>query len=179
MSSRELIEGFKNNETHTLNRIYRSQYVKLERFVLSNNGNRDQAKDVFQEAFVVLWRNIREDTFVPQNISEINGYLYRIAKNKWLDYLRSAEYKKRTILENQHDVTEETAADNEHKFRMVEQGLKKLGEKCRDILSRFYFRKQSMADIADAFGWTEASARNNKYRCIQQLRENLNGIEDE
>jgi len=179
MSSWELIEGFKNNETHTLNRIYSNEYVKLERFVLSNNGNRDQAKDVFQEAFVVLWRNIREDVFVPESTSEVNGYLYRIAKNKWLDYLRSAGYKKNTALENQHDVAEETEGDREQKFRMVEQGLKKLGEKCRDILIRFYFRKQSMADIAHAFGWTEASARNNKYRCIQQLRDNLNSINDE
>ncbi|MFB6318427.1 RNA polymerase sigma factor [Saccharicrinis sp. FJH54] len=179
MSSRELIEGFKNNATHILSTIYSSQYIKLERYVLANNGNSEQAKDIFQEAFVALWRNIREDRFVPGSESEVNGYLYRIAKNKWLDYLRSVGYKKKTALENQHDVAEEAEGDKEQKYRLVEQGLRKLGEKCRDILSRFYFRKQSMADIADAFGWTEASARNNKYRCIQQLRENLNRLNDE
>ena len=155
--------------------LYQSQFPKLRRFVLTNNGNEDQAKDVFQEAFVIAWENIKKGVFIPGNNSDVNAYLFRVAKNKWVDYVRSAGYKKNVSLEIQHDKQEEEgeAEDKESALQRIEKGLKTLGDKCRDLLKRFYYRKESMATIADNFGWTEQTARNNKYRCIQQLRDEL------
>ena len=47
---------------------------------------------------------------------------------------------------------------------------------CKEVLQRFYFLKQSMADIAAAFSWTDATAKNNKYRCLQKLRSMVQSI---
>ncbi len=44
-----------------------------------------------------------------------------------------------------------------------------LGERCQEILRRFYYEKQSMKEIAEVFQLTEASAKNEKYRCMQRL----------
>jgi DNA-directed RNA polymerase specialized sigma24 family protein len=38
------------------------------------------------------------------------------------------------------------------------------------VLTLYYFMKQSMSKIAAVFSWTEATAKNNKYRCLQRLR---------
>ncbi len=176
MSSKEIIEGFLNNDSKVLGFLYQNQYPKLKHFVITNNGSNDQAKDVFQDAFIIVWTNIKKGVFTPQNGSELNGYLYRIAKNKWIDYLRSSGYKKSVLLENYHDKTDDRAEDREPAFRLIENGLKTLGEKCRDLLKRFYYKKESMAEIADSFGWTEQTARNNKYRCIQQLRSEMSKL---
>ncbi|HEY0040609.1 MAG TPA: hypothetical protein VGB71_08105, partial [Flavisolibacter sp.] len=53
----------------------------------------------------------------------------------------------------------------------VRENFTKLGNNCRELLNRFYFQKESLRTIALAFQWTEATAKNNKYRCLQQLRE--------
>lgn len=178
MSSQKIVENFQNNDTRLLGALYKSQFPKLKRFVLANKGSEEQAKDVFQEAFIITWENVRKGVFVPNSNSEINGYLHRVAKNKWIDFVRSAGFKKTTVLENYHDKMEEAEENSEYKFLLIEKGLKTLKEKCRDILKRFYFQKQSMAEIAEDNGWTEQTARNNKYRCIQQLRSEMKRLKN-
>jgi RNA polymerase sigma factor (sigma-70 family) len=178
MSFQKIIEKFQTNDSELLSTLYKNEFPKLRRFVMANNGNEDQAKDIFQEAFAVTWENIKKGKFIPQNASDVKGYLYRVAKNKWLDFVRSAGFKKSVTLESYHDKMEETGEDKEGTMLLVEKGLKTLGEKCRDILRSFYYQKKNMAEIADAFGWTEQTARNNKYRCIQQLRSEIIRLND-
>lgn len=166
------IEDLKANKEHTLEMLYTDNYPKIERYVLANNGNMDQAKDLFQEAFIICWRAIQEDKFYPENESSTAGYLYKIAKFKWLDYLRSGHYRKLVSMPDdmeQPEWEEETEYEVENR-RLINAAFLKLGDSCKNLLTRFYFKKESMKIIAAAFGWTDATARNNKYRCIQQLK---------
>jgi RNA polymerase sigma factor (sigma-70 family) len=169
----ELLLGIKANDSKVLKWLYQSQYPKIEKYVLTNNGDEDQAKDLFQEAFIALWNNVKGGKFIPENGTAVTGYLFQIAKNKWLDYLRSSRYKMTTGLETKHDRSEERENHTETLHINMADELKKLGENCREILKRFYFQKESMETIAKAFQWTEATARNNKYRCIQRLKEKM------
>lgn len=169
----EILEGIKNNDPDILQGVYQDQYPKVEKYVISNNGTSQEAKDIFQEAFVALWKNIKNDRFKPENGTAINGYLYQIAKNKWLDQLRSSKFKNTVPLENYHDGMDQEVEDKESKLKQIESSFKNLGKNCKELLTRFYYKKESMSTIAKAFDWTEATARNNKYRCIQRLKEML------
>ncbi len=98
-----------------------------------------------------------------------------MCKNKWIDQLR--KNKTRPVeavgnadkLEARHIETEE---DEKYKYLIqVRENFLQLGDKCREILSMFYYRKKNLKEIADQYGMTEASAKNSKYRCLQKLRE--------
>lgn len=52
-------------------------------------GNRDDAKDITQEAFIRLWRNLNR--YNPDN--KLTTWLYRIVTNLSLDMLKSARNK--------------------------------------------------------------------------------------
>jgi RNA polymerase sigma factor (sigma-70 family) len=169
----EIQEGLRINDSKILKWLYQMEFPKLERFILNNKGNEQHAKDIYQEAFVALWKNVKADKFKPENGTAIQGYLFQIGKNKWLDYLRSSKYKNTVPLENYHDGSQEESEDRESELKQVEISFKNLGENCKELLTRFYFKKESMAIIAQAFNWTEATARNNKYRCIQRLKEKM------
>lgn len=169
----EILEGIKNNDSRILHGIYQDQYPKVEKYVLSNNGTHQEAKDLFQEAFVAVWKNIKNDQFIPENGTALNGYLYQIAKNKWLDHLRSPKYKKTVPLDNFYEKEEDVDDEKEIQIKKIEISFKTLGENCKELLTRFYYKKESMSMIAKAFDWTEATARNNKYRCIQRMKEML------
>lgn len=169
----EILEGIKNNDADIIQGIYQDQYPKVEKYVLSNNGTHHEAKDIFQEAFVAVWKNIKNDRFKPENGTALNGYLYQIAKNKWLDYLRSPKHKMTMPLENFHEKEEIVNDEKEIQLKKIEDSFKNLGESCKELLTRFYYKKESMSMIAKAFDWTAATARNNKYRCIQRLKEML------
>ncbi|WP_114748201.1 RNA polymerase sigma factor [Pleomorphovibrio marinus] len=170
----ELIEGIRSNDDQILRWLYQSQYPKLEIYILNNNGNVEQAKDIFQEAFVALWKKVKEKGFEPNNGTAITGYLYQIGKNKWLDYLRSAEFRNTIKMETYFD-TEEAEEGNylaEYE-RQVAIEFQSLRKNCQELLRRFYIEKESMKTLAEFFQWTEATARNNKYRCLQKLREKI------
>ncbi len=170
-------DAIKANDEEALKSLYEDNYFKVEMYVLNNNGTAEDAKDIYQEAFITVWRNIQLDKFYPENENGLQGYIYRIAKNKWLDHLRSARYKKTSRLKDSPAAgytPQEMLPEEDVKYiNEVKNKFKHLGENCREVLTRFYYKKESMRTIAEKFEWTEATAKNNKYRCLQRLRELL------
>lgn len=174
LSQEKIIEAIRRNDDKILEQIYLDGFPKVRKFVLSNQGTEDEAKDVYQEAFLAAWQNVKNDTFIPANKSAIQGYLYRIATNKWLDWLRSPKYKK-TQKEDNSFYSNQTADEGEDesledKYLQLEQGFKTLGEDCKELLKSFYYLKMGMKELAIKFGWTSQTVKNNKYRCMEKLR---------
>lgn len=166
--------AIRSNDEEALRQVYTTNYPKVEIFILNNNGTTEQAKDIFQEAFIAVWRNIQLGRFEAQNESSLDGYLYQIAKNKWMDYLRSGQYTKVIRMDETRmaDTPANTDTHEEHEhLQAVKKYFGLLGENCQQILRRYYYDNESLRDIANEMGWTEATAKNNKYRCIQKLRE--------
>ena len=169
----EQLSAIKANDEKALQQLYQQNFPKVEMYILQNNGSTEQAKDIFQEAFIAVWRNIQLNKFNPESETAIAGYIYQIAKYKWLDHLRSSYYKKvLPIDEKSNEMVVEVLPEEENNYIVaVRKNIQLLGENCREIMKQFYYQKQSLKLIAEKFNWTEATARNNKYRCVQRLRE--------
>ena len=175
----QLIDAIKINDTDALKHLYITNSSKIEIFILKNSGTKEHAKDIYQEAFLAFWKNVKQDKFVPQNENSINGYLYAIAKHKWMDYLRSKNYKKTVVSSTMVDIEiSETDLDkinddkiNDERLQSVMHAFKDLGLSCKSLLTKFYFEKKSMKVIANELELDAASTRNKKYRCMQKLRE--------
>lgn len=164
------LSAIRANDEKVLKLLYRENYPQVEKYVLANNGTAEEAKDIFQEAFIATWRNIQLGKFTE---GSLEAYLFRIAKNKWIDYLRINKRMHKVPLTDEIPETNETAV-TEELLKKIKENFRLLGDLCRDVLERFYFYRQSMQTIAGALKWTEATARNNKYRCLQQLRKSVN-----
>lgn len=164
----------KQNDRATLKRLYDQNYFKIESYILKNSGSRQQAKDIFQEAFIAMWKNIKQDRFNAQSESAVAGYLYQIAKNKWIDKLRSSRYKKTVTLAREIKIDDEPQETDDDLYTAqiatITQALQQMGERCRKILQLFYFEQKSMREIAIDLKLEESSARNSKYRCMEKLR---------
>jgi len=169
-----LAEAVKNNDELVLKQLYQECYGKIEVHILKNNGTKPQAKDTYQEAFIATWQNVKSGKFVPTNETALQGYLYRIAKNKWTDYLRSSQFKKTSSIGEGYEIPDEfdeTSTDTYEQLNNAMEAFRQLGNECKQLLTHFYFEKKSLREIAMAFEIGEASARNKKYRCINKLRE--------
>ena len=175
----EVVGAIKRNDSTILKRLYKNNYPKIEALILKNNGTKEHAKDIFQEAFLAVWQNVKQDKFIPQSESSINGYLYTIAKNKWMDVLRSQGYKKTITAshlshfeikdEENNGIDDDILKDK--RLEDVMLAFKNLGEACKNLLRMFYFEKKSMNLIAEELELDAASTRNKKYRCMQKLRQ--------
>src|SRR5690606_1968493 len=125
------------------------------------------------EAYLSLWRNIKMDRFSSHHDGALEAYLFQIARFKWLDHLRTLRFRQTVQLEpdNEGLMTFEELDDiTEKRILIVKTHFRLLGEGCRRLLSRFYHGKESLKEIAKDMGWTEATAKNNKYRCMEKLR---------
>lgn len=178
-SQTELVLAIKANDSGALKSLYTSSYYKIESLVLKNNGTTEHAKDIYQEAFICVWKNIKNDSFVPQNETALQGYLYQIARNKWTDLLRSQQFKKTVLASklNHFEILDNSTVQNdddiikENRLNGIMAAFKDMGQPCKHLLTIFYFEKKSLREIAEELQIEENTARNKKYRCMEKLRE--------
>lgn len=177
-SEAELVEGFKCGDRVILSYLYRQNYTAVRTFVLANRGTDNDARDVFQEAMMAAWNNLLKERYESREGKGLEAYLHRICRFRWLERTRSAAFRRSSPLD------EEDLHDPDNSFNRlirkedIEQAAQlmgRLGERCRKILYLFYYHRESMEKIAAEMGLTADSAKNQKYRCLNQLRESYYG----
>lgn len=164
------MDGLRRNDPAVVRRLYKEHFPVIRRHVLQNNGTADDAQDIFQEAMAVLWLKAKENAL--QAASDPGAFLFRVARNKWLDQLRSATHRRMRVVPVEH--MPETVADEgnavEDRLARLREVYARMDDKCRDVLGRFYFERQDLATVAAAMGVEEDSIRTIKYRCMMKLR---------
>ncbi len=171
-SPADWIEGLRRNDPATLKLLYTAHFPAVRQFVLKNNGSPDDAKDVFQEALTVLWLKAKEGLLQTNGHTNPGGYLFQVARNKWLDILRSAAHSKMHRLEVDHIPVASAAPETalEDRIQRLRAVYAKLDERCRTVLDLFYYEHKDLATIAGQIGVEEESIRTIKYRCMMKLR---------
>lgn len=162
--------GLRRNDAATVNALYKEHFPAVRQYVVQNNGSDTDARDMFQEAMAVLWLKARENTLLPD--TEPGAFLYRVARNKWLDHVRSAAYKHMRVVHDERVIGQAEEADDgvEERLARLRSVYSTLDEKCRTVLDRFYFERKDLATIATELGVNEESIRTIKYRCMMKLR---------
>lgn len=166
------LSAIKKHSPDLLEMLYIKYYKNLEVYIIQNSGSEEDAKDIYQEGFLAVWRNIQLEKFNPNTEDEFAAYLIRVCKNKWIDQLR--KNKTRQFDQSKEPDTLTTIIEEDVQEKYIDEVIhhfQKLGEKCRNILNMYYYKKKSMKEISLILKITEASAKNNKYRCLQKLRE--------
>lgn len=167
-----MLDALRRNDPMIVRSLYARHFPVIRQFVRKNNGTLRDAQDVFQEAMTILWLNVKEDRVKPDAQGDVGGYLYRVAKNKWLDTVRSAAHKHMRVVvdEEQAPVVVEGPDETEGRLQRLRSIYAALDERCRAVLDRFYYERQDMATIAASLGVEEESVRTMKYRCMMKLR---------
>lgn len=145
----------------------------IQSLIINNNGSADDARDIFQEAMIVLYQKSRSEDFELH--CQVKTYLYSVCRRLWLKKLSQANRFVPEIngIAELVPVEEEIDA-NEHRnqeFILMERALSRLGEPCKSLLEAYYLQKKSMSEIASGFGYTNPdNAKNQKYKCLVRLR---------
>ena len=157
-----------------MEQIYAQNYTSVERYILNNSGKEADAKDIYQEAIVAAWLNAKEGKFEVQGGKTIGGYIFQIAKFKWLDKLKSKSYRSTVRLahENQPDEIDEADyhEEQEQRVQYLQTLYQKLDEKCKAILNRFYYEKKSLEEIGAELDYDSGTVKTLKYRCMNKLK---------
>jgi len=172
-TDREVVLGILNNSEDALNKLYTGYFPMILQFILNNNGDEDDAKDVYQEGIIVLYNKIKGGNF--ELSSKLKTYIYSVCRRIWLKKL-SQESKKTNNISDFEDImaVDEEVEQHEEKdrqFEKMQSALVHLGEPCKTIIQDFYINNLSMQDICEKFGYTNTdNAKTQKYKCLQRLK---------
>jgi len=167
-----LLKGLAQNDKKAVEAIYKENYNLVQALVVSNSGNVDDAKDIFQEAMIVLYEKARSGDFELN--CQIKTFVYSVSRRLWLKRLMHqnrftlAEDGLETVpVEDELEEHEKRNAD----FSLMEKAMSGLGEPCKSLLEAYYMQKKSMQEIAADFGYTNPeNAKNQKYKCLVRLK---------
>jgi len=172
-NEQQLLQGLAQNDRLAIETIYKQHYNMVQSLILNNNGSPDDARDIFQEAMIVLYEKVKTGSFELNCL--IKTYLYSVCRRLWLKRLSQLQRISPEVEKLEETVpVEEDLELHEQKnmdFQVMERSMKHLGEPCKSLLEAYYIQKKNMVEIAASFGYTNAdNAKNQKYKCLMRLK---------
>jgi RNA polymerase sigma factor (sigma-70 family) len=170
----ELIRGGKDKEVIPL--LYKKVLPQVKSYVTKNNGNVDDAFDIFHDALMLFYEQVIDGVFDPKY--NVYGYLYKISVYRWIN---KAKRDRNLVLKDEmpEALAEEVVYGNEQKPSMehgnlLEKMFSTLGDKCVELLNYTIYSDMLMEDVAIRMGYPSVEAvRMQHMRCKQKLVKEL------
>ena len=163
-----LIEG----DSKGIEKIYDLCFPQVSRFVQSNSGNSEDARDVFQKALLQIAVRYQKEPFEIH--TSFQAYLFAVCKNLWRREINKSKNRvTNDDLGNLYTDEQESAMAlmEQKRYELFKEKLNLISENCKKILT-LYFAKTSYADIVKAGGYnTETVARQRVFKCKKKLAE--------
>jgi RNA polymerase sigma factor (sigma-70 family) len=150
-----------------LTELYEDFSADLMRYSEKMTGNAEEAKDISSMAFLKLMQ--QKGPF--ENRRSIRAFLFTVANNLCIDYLRKSGTAKRNqqtiwrlYLENS---TQDTPVDTGKRTAQIKKYLKEieaLPKGCAQVFKLYYFEELKNREIAKHLGITEKTVRNQLYK---------------
>lgn len=173
----KLLSSIEAEKNEAFKLLYRRELPAIEALIMANNGLRSDARDIFQEALVVLYNKISQDQGFHIHTS-LRGFLQAVSRNLWLKELRKTkrliniEYLDEKELPVEDIIEENFVRDERSKY--IAKQIENLGAPCKELLSLFYFHKKRIKEIASILKInSEQVVKNKKSKCLKAFREQL------
>ncbi|BCX15819.1 MAG: ECF subfamily RNA polymerase sigma factor [Candidatus Parcubacteria bacterium] len=152
--------------------IYDKYQPSIFRFIYLKVGHREEAEDLTHQTFLSAWQSIGE--FQQRNLP-ISSWLYRIARNKVIDYYRT---RKMTLeLEKNDQESEENLATNPFEslsqkmsLEIVEKALRLLPPHYQDVLIMRFVEEMSYKEISQVIGKSQGLIRVIQFRALKKIK---------
>jgi RNA polymerase sigma factor (sigma-70 family) len=172
MNDQEILDKIKQGDDSALEFLYKKNYRMMVKLILKNSGTEEEAKDIYQDALIVLWQKARSEDFILT--SKISTFLYSVCYNLWRKEL---ERKARHTSSEGFDRGEEMPMDEQEKSTLIQKCIHELGDTCKQVLLYCYYDKLSMTEIAEKMGFANAdTAKTKKYKCKQELDKKIKSL---
>ena len=139
-------------------------------------GNEAEAEDVLQESFIDVFRRL--DSFRAE--SSLGAWIKRIVINHCLNVFKKRRIKFEVISESAGNIPAEENEDHEEvvfEVRKVKEGIMKLPDGYRQVLTLYLIEGYDHAEIAAILGIQETGSKSQFSRAKAKLREILKSKE--
>jgi len=170
-SNSDLIKGIRNHDSSILEHVYNTHYPIIEGYIIHNQGSREQARDIFQDAMIIVYKRIKSNEL--ELTCKFGTYLYAICKNIWMQERKKYLQRTQKLRQQPLEVNDPGPADDpllqNHLTDLFNKHFDALSKDCQKILS-MYFNNFSVEDIRAAMNYKDLHhTADRKYRCKKSL----------
>jgi len=180
-----LIRMAQKGDQEAFERLVREYDQSVLRLAMNLLHSPDEARDVYQEAFLKVFRNLHLFRFD----CSFHTWLYRIVTNVCLDHLRRRKVRKEesTVVETPDGpvdqvsrIAQEGATGNPERQTWnrelsagIRSALEGLTPRERTVFELRHYQGMRLRAIGDVLGTTEEAAKNCLFRATQKMRASL------
>lgn len=160
-----------------LNLLFKKCYKSNIPQLIHLTESKEAAQEVYQEAFYVFLKKWKQGAI--QNQQNLCGYIFRVAKNKWLENKRkSKEISWDSILMPNETLTDdfdqlevaENVLEQKKRAQLILAAMKELGDNCRKLLMETIVYKVSLKKLQEELGYASYNAvKVAKHQCKKSL----------
>ena len=174
----QLVLNYLKGDEESINELVSKYINPIYRFVLGYVKDKDIAEDITQDVFLKIWKNLKK---VKKN-KNFKSWVYTIAKNTTLDYLKKKkaiplsnfenEQGRNIVLEKLLDSSlppDKLAMITESK-RIFKSSLEKLSAKYKEVLSLYYYKYLNFNEIAQKLDEPVNTIKSRHRRGVIMLR---------
>jgi RNA polymerase sigma factor (sigma-70 family) len=167
---KKIIRGILEHKSLVIQTIYNECFPMVERMVINSGGDHDQAKDIFQEGWIIIYRKLSEGEF--ELTCKFSTYLYAVCKKVWMQERRKKNYRMKQQISDL-EVAEEPEAEpyesNNRVKNLFLRHFRQLSKDCQKILI-LHCNDITIDEIQKIMNYQNSHyTMDRKYRCKKSL----------
>lgn len=172
LNDKEILKAIRTGDNESvLSNLYKDVLPHIKKYIISNSGSYEDAKDIFQDTVVIFYNQVKLNRFDERK--EIGAFMYSVARNLWIN---KAKRDNKLVNTAEFDDSEEEGMDvladmiTAEKAKAIEDLMGRVGEECKKLLMYTIYDKISLKEIAVKMGYSsDQVAKTYSYRCRQKL----------
>ncbi len=161
-------------------RLYEYHFDRIYRYVVMKIGNQTEAEDMTQRVFIRAYESI--GSYKMQGV-QFSAWLYRIAHNQMVDYVRKESKKPTVPLDETMPILGNSDPEHEVEVKIdlekVVAASKLLTKAQQEVVSLRFGGGLSITEVAQTMKKTEGAIKALQHSAIQALRKTLTaGVQD-
>jgi len=168
LHDRELASRIKQGDREAFRLFFERYQAPLLSFLMSKGTPRDDAEDLLQTAFLIIWEK-REDIHPDRSL---RSFLFTIAYNRMLNHFRDRKVHDPVFayqLEDTGNSPEEVTASRQA-LEAMQKALEVMPEKRRSVFELCYLQGLSHKEVAEALGVAKKTVENHMALALRELR---------
>ena len=168
-----LVRRAQQRDQQAFTQLYEENFDKIYRYIVLKIGNETEAEDMTQQVFLNALKSI--SSFKWKGIP-FSAWLFRIARNKVVDYLRKKAKQATAPLDESlasSDSTPELVAEQKLDIDQLLSVTKRLTVAQREVISLRFTSELPIAQVAKIIGKSQGAVKALQHSAIVALRKAL------
>ncbi|CAG9622039.1 RNA polymerase sigma factor [Sutcliffiella rhizosphaerae] len=164
-----------NIDPNELEKLVELYYKDVYQFALYYSNSKEAAEEITQETFIKSYRNINQ----LKNKSKYKTWLFSIAKNTAIDYIRKDRYfhnLKNLIVINEKRKSNsfgKSFSSDLELWEILQAGILSLKPYYRTLVILKGLKELSIKEISEILACKESKVRVDYHRALKQIKKNL------